>query len=123
MINGFEKHTHDLTEYEFKTLLPVLISGFRSKIGEDRSVTSDHIVNTLKTKGYKISNVRVRKLINYIRNNNLVPFLVANSKGYYIETDINKMKKYIESLKQRANEINRTANSLEKQLKTAICQY
>tara|TARA_R110002012_G_scaffold26744_3_gene86520 strand:- start:2526 stop:2900 length:375 start_codon:yes stop_codon:yes gene_type:complete len=116
-INGFENKTYELTEYEKNVLLPTLIKGLRTKIGVEKAVTSNQILERLQNKGFDLNSARIRKLINYIRVNHEIPFLMASSKGYYIEHDVTKMKSYIESLKQRANSILNVAQCLDKQLK------
>jgi hypothetical protein len=116
MLNGFEKYTHDLTDAE-KELVPVFMNGFKTKIGKQNAVTNKEIVSKLSRK-YKISDARVRKIINYIRNENLIPGLVASSEGYYITRDPVDLKRYIESLDGREKAIRRikqaTINFLQK---------
>lgn len=99
MITGFENITHDLTEYE-KGLVPVFAMGFKSKVGKENAVTNKQIVEKLSSK-YKITDARVRKIINYIRNKNIIPGLVASSDGYYVTNDPEELKRYISSLDQR----------------------
>ena len=116
MINGFEEITYHLTEYERDILLPIMIKGLKKRHGIENAITSKVIQEKCSDAGYKLNGARIRKLINYIRINHLVPFLMATSKGYYVENDISKLYTYIESLNQRANAILAVAKSLEKQL-------
>lgn len=102
MLEGFENITYDLTEKE-KELIPVFIRGFKNKIGKDKAVTSFQIIERLK--GHDLSGPRVRKIINYIRNNYLLPGLIATSDGYYISRDPAEVKNYINSLVHREKAI------------------
>tara|TARA_Y100000385_G_scaffold277695_1_gene325016 strand:- start:1491 stop:1838 length:348 start_codon:yes stop_codon:yes gene_type:complete len=103
MINGFYKETHELNEYEQNILLPVILRGLSTKTGESKAVTNKHIIESLKIKGYqKLTPARVRKIINNIRVNGLLKNLVASSKGYWIEPNIERRKLYSDSIIQRA---------------------
>lgn len=104
MLAGFEETTYELTDFE-KSLLPVFIKGFARKHGKHDAVTNRQIVARLKSAYPKITEVRVRKIINHIRKNNLIPGLVADSKGYYVTQDPEEVKRYIHSLAGRESEI------------------
>jgi hypothetical protein len=115
MINGFEEETQPLTDYEKDTLLPIMVKGLSKKVGNELAITNKVMVSVMRTAGYKISEARVRKLINHIRRNDLVPLLIASSKGYYIENDDEKVREYIESLHQRASAIYAVGRSVQRQ--------
>lgn len=112
MINGFENITQPLSEYEKNTLLPIFVKGLLKKVGHSNAVTNKHMVQGLKKLGHNVNDARVRKLINFIRNKNLIPGLIASSRGYYISNDPEEVEKYCESLAQRSNEINRIKNRM-----------
>ena len=103
----------DLSEYELITLVPAFLVSFRGKIGPEMAVTNKVIVERLRKKGYKINDVRVRKLINYIRRESLIPGLVASSKGYYVSNDTEELQRYIDSLDGREAEIRRIKKSMQ----------
>lgn len=121
MLPGFEDITHELTDDE-RALLPKFIRGFRNKFGPDNAVTNKHIIAGFKASGTKISDARVRKIINYIRTHDLVPGLVATSKGYYVTRDPMTIKKYIQSLDARIREIQRVRDAMARDLKTNFSQ-
>lgn len=114
MITGFEEITQPLTEYEQNTLLPKFIESFTKKIGKDKAVTNKTICEKLSAAGDRITDARVRKIINYIRNNNLVPGLIATSAGYYVSTDPTEVKAYIDSLTGRASAIAHVRDNMQK---------
>lgn len=120
MLPGFEEITSELTAYEKETLLPKMIRGLSTKIGKVNAVTNLQIVTAMKSKGYKISGVRVRKLVNYIRNNGEILGLVASSLGYYITDDPEDVKRYIESLEGRESEIRRVKQRMQKYLSDIV---
>ena len=116
MINGFEKQTHDLTNYERNTLLPIMCKCFSHHIGKENAVTNSVICEKMNNKGYeKVTEARVRKIINYIRTNNIVPRLMASGSGYYITNNPSELKDYISSLKGRKEAIEGVICAVQKQ--------
>jgi hypothetical protein len=106
MIEGFEDITFDLTDHEKNVLVPLFIKGFQKKIGRKNAVTARQISKALKDNfSHKVDGPRIRKIVNFIRMNWLVPGLVATSQGYYIETDKEEVSKYVRSLTGRIEAI------------------
>jgi hypothetical protein len=64
----------------------------------------------------KLTEPRLRKIVNYIRTNSLLP-LIATSSGYYVSNDRMEIINQIESLEQRANSIARCALGLKNFIK------
>ena len=119
MLTGFENETHDLTDYELQQVLPAIRSGLLKKEGVEKAVTNKAIVAGLGQKlGIKTNEARVRKIINYIRNKNMIPRLIASSKGYYIASNRQEVLDYIESLRGRENAIKQVRVSMEDQLQS-----
>lgn len=114
MINGFQTETQPLTDYERQTLLPVMIAGLRRKTGRGMAVTNKYILSRLKDR-YKISEARVRKLINHIRVNGLVPCLIATSEGYYIAQSEQELADYEQSLLSREEAIRAVRLAIDRQ--------
>lgn len=116
MIKGFFNETAPLSEYELNVLLPVMVRSLRVKQGKAMAVTSTYIVETLRGKGYEITPARVRKLVNHIRVNNLVPRLIATSSGYYVATTREEMIDFIDSLIGREEAIRAVRVAMERQV-------
>jgi len=114
MIQGFSEQTEPLTPYEQEILVPVLCRGLQSKVGKERAVTNKHIVACLKGK-YQIGEARVRKIINHIRINGLVPCLMATSGGYYVATEEAELKEYEDSLLGREQAIRAVRMAITRQ--------
>lgn len=117
MIKNFEEQTAPLSEYEEKTLVPVFIRGLITKVGKDNAITNGQIVTAMKGAGYRISDTRVRKIINHIRINGLVQGVIATSDGYYIATTEQELADYEESLLGRENAIRAVRLSMARQRK------
>ena len=117
MITGFEEQTEPLTDQEREVFLPPIIKGLRVKVGKEKAVTNKDIVRGLKANcDIKIGEARVRKMINYIRNNDIIPCLIATSKGYYIAETKNEILDYIDSLYGRVEAIEADALSMKRQM-------
>jgi len=101
MIKGFNKETAPLNDYERDTLLPVIIKGLKTKVGVGRIIASSKIIACMKRAGYKLDGPRLRKIINFIRANELVPCLVSNGKGYFVATSADEVDDCIASLQGR----------------------
>lgn len=115
MITGFENITHELTEEEL-TLIPVLVAGFKRRT-KDNPIKAPQIVKLVnefmqgKGSKVKLSEPRLRKCVNHIRTNGLLP-LIATSHGYYVSTDPQEIKSQIQSLYERASSIRRCADGM-----------
>lgn len=117
MITGHEDMTRPLTEKELGTIIPVLIKGLAGKT-KDNPVTNDEIRAGLKARGYgAIGAARVRKMINYIRGESLLPVL-ATKEGYFTSHEPKEIKEEIESLEQRVQSMVYSINGLKKILHT-----
>lgn len=119
MIKNFEYLTREMTDDE-KKLVPVLIKGFSTKT-KDNPIKAPDIVQAINAKKESLklksafSEVRLRKLVNFIRAEGILP-LIATSNGYFCSEDKEEIKNQIESLTQRANAIMVSADGLKKYL-------
>jgi hypothetical protein len=110
MIKGFEEQTHELTEYEINNIVPILVEGLNKRVGKDRAITNPvickHLTGFYSIK--KINEPRVRKCIHFIRQRNLVPRLIATSKGYWVATSLQELLDWQTTLKGRINAMAKT---------------
>jgi hypothetical protein len=121
MITNFEIITAELTEDE-KEMIPYLIKGFQTH-GKENPVTAPEIVKTFnnflqgKEIKYKLTEVKLRKMVNFIRSNSVLP-LIATSAGYFVTNDETEIRLQIRSLEERAKSIKDAANGLYQFVKT-----
>jgi hypothetical protein len=117
MITNFEHVTFELTNEEME-ILPLVMHGFRH-YKKTNPIKAELIVSRMNVflheHGYKIkmSQPRLRKMVNYIRSNSLIP-LIANSQGYFTSDCKQTILEQITSLQERANSIERCAQGLKK---------
>lgn len=115
MIKGFDKVTLPLNEYERDILLPIMVNSLITKIGSKKAVTNVTIVSKLRSIGHKISEPRVRKIINHIRTHDLIKGIIATSDGYYIAQSRQEYDDYIESLQGRISAIEQVKEAIIRQ--------
>ena len=116
-LTNFEDQTPELTPEEMAEL-PAVIHSFRyyDKRNPIKAVVIVQKMNIyLKMKGskMKMTDVRLRRMVNYIRTNGLLP-LIATSKGYFTSKNKQEIELQIKSLQERARSIQRCANGLKK---------
>ena len=115
MIQGFDKQTAPINDYERDTLLPLIVRGLETKIGAARVITGSTIIRKMRALGYKLDGPRLRKIINHIRANSLVSCLVSTSAGYYVATSAAEVDECIASLKGRVSAIQANIDALQQQ--------
>jgi len=116
MITNFEEITKVMTEDE-KKLVPIIIKGLSTKT-KDNPIKGADIVNAINENkdkyGIKVFNEpRLRKIINFIRSEGILP-VMGTLNGYYCTKDRTELESQIESLTQRAEAIMTSANGLKK---------
>lgn len=117
MIINFEKQTHELTEYEQRTVMPQVIKGLSKRIGKENAITNKMMVQKLRDHGYKVNEPRIRKIIHEIRITGAVECLMATSSGYYISYNWDELNQYTQSLCQRADSIYHIAKQMDYQMR------
>ena len=116
-ITNFEDFTNELNDKELE-ILPLVIHSFR-KYDKDSPIKSAEIVKKmniyLQERDYKIkmTGARLRKMVNFIRSNSLLP-LIATSKGYFTSKNKETVEKQIQSLLERSRSIRLCADGLTK---------
>lgn len=105
MLTGFEEIQSDLTDDE-KAFARWLVPNLAKHIGKEMSITNKTIRERLEKMGKgTYSDAFIRRIIHFIRVENLVMGLIATSRGYYVVSNASELKDYIESLEQRENQI------------------
>lgn len=117
MLHGFSIETKPLTEVE-KKLLPGIVRGLSTYIGSANAISNQEIIEKVFSKRkIKLSEARVRKIINHIRVNGLLPGLVANGCGYYITNNIIELREYDKSLAGREMAIHAVRDKLREHIR------
>lgn len=105
MVKGHEEITYELTDYELdlaRRIAPIL----KSKTKENPVLAKQIIdgCNTAWNLSPKLTDVRLRKIINYYRVESILP-VISTSKGYHVSYDEQEINDMMSSLCQRGNSI------------------
>lgn len=102
MLVGFEDITVELNIYE-KELAAWIAECFKKRNpGKKNAVTNGRICAAyLKERGEKITGVRIRKVVQYIRTHNLVPRLCSTGTGYFVAATDKEWEDWKTSMNQR----------------------
>lgn len=100
-----------LNEYEIG-LVDIIIHGLKKRTVAN-PITGAKICATMRERGYKITEPRLRKIINHIRANAMLP-VVASSHGYYTTNSRRVVQDQIDSMKSRQAGIQAAIEGMEK---------
>ena len=120
-VTNFESITYELTEDELKHVNGLVLAlKLRTK---ESAIKAPEIVKSMNIFAErhdlcKMTDARLRKCINYIRSNSILP-VIAGSNGYYTSFDEKELSDQIKSLTERANSILDCVFGLNKILKNS----
>jgi hypothetical protein len=109
----FKNITDELTQTEKEKFVPMLIDTLNGSHTENR-MTGKAICGWFKSCGHNVSEVRLRKMINYIRVLNLIKghVVIGAGNGYFITSDPHIVQEQIESLQGRIDSMKAVIDSL-----------
>lgn len=109
---NFENITQDLKQKEIDIALEIFYRIRKHHVGKNNAVKSSRIVKSYNEKNdLKLTGVKIRKMINWLRSGGLV--VCGSEKGYYYPENKTDLQKSIKSLTQRVNQIQRSIKGLE----------
>jgi hypothetical protein len=100
MLKGFEDITTDITPEEIETA-KWIAKGLNLRVGKENAITNKGIREAILKHGTKVSDIRLRRMIQYVRAYNLVPCLCAGQLGYYRAKNEEEWESWKTSMKQR----------------------
>lgn len=109
-----------ITPMERNIIIPFVINLLEKTNGEGKQLYAQEIVDEVNgemfafnNKPYKLHQSILRKIMNHIRINSILP-VISGNKGYYISYDKQDVFNMVESLESRANSIQSSADGLKK---------
>lgn len=108
MLKGFEEITSELYPSEKAVLLPMLMAKLVTHKGQGNAITNPELIQYCATRGVKANPGRVRKVIEHIRQSNLLEGLIANKRGYFMCETPAEFKEWLETMEQRRNALDAT---------------
>ncbi len=105
----------ELTNHEKNVLLPLVVQILQHRDTKQKVFSNLKIRNVLREFGEEIKDSQIRKLVFHIRNKNLIELLIANSNGYFVASNIDDVRAWIDTHKGKIMAMEKTLNSIEKQ--------
>ncbi len=121
MLTNFETITEDLTELETKVVLPAIAKRLFLRQGSEQAITGREICEKMNEKNifihhkYKLTAVKLRKVISAMRLLSSPPLICSTSNGYFVAKTEEEIDSCIESLEQRIRHQQRTLDALKLQ--------
>lgn len=112
MITNFEEITAPLSIEERELL--ICVYDVIKKVDKNNPIKAPNLIQRVKqiTNKEKFAQARLRKIINFIRANGILP-VIATSNGYYTSYETNEILKEIKSLNERADAIKFASDGLK----------
>jgi hypothetical protein len=116
MLTLFTNITEDLTDLEKGTLVPMLLDTLRFS-SESNCMKGRILSNWFKASSYDVSEVRIRKMVNYIRVTNAAKpkVLIGTSKGYFLTDNVTTVDSQIESMEGRIDSMKAAVDAMKAQ--------
>lgn len=115
-MKNFEEFTHNLTDGE-KWTAELLVLFFADRTGKKNTFRNQDLQAYLeRVHGVVHSAPRIRKIIQYIRMKGMIKGLIATGRGYWVTTDPEELKSWIESMKERENAVRASRKAGERDL-------
>ena len=100
--NDFEEFTVEITEKDMPKVNRVA-EGLAKRVSKRMAMTNSRIRAYLKTEGLDIGDAEMRKIIQFIRQNNIVRRLCSSGKGYYVASTNEEWLEWLDSYRRRTN--------------------
>lgn len=112
----FTNITEELTDFEKKTIVPLFLNTLSETHSGNRFKTK-WICGWFRASGYRVTDIRLRKMVNYIRVTNKAwpKVLIGASNGYFLTGDIKTVDNQIDSMRGRVNQMNAAIDAMEAQ--------
>lgn len=116
MLTLFTNITEELTDVEKHTLVRLILERLEYT-SEENCYTGKQLCGYLRSLNYQTSEVRIRKMINYIRVTNAArpKVLIGGGKGYFLTADVKVVDDQIESLEGRRDSMNAALDAIKAQ--------
>ena len=112
----FTNITEELTELEKNQLVPDLLR-LLAPTSDEAAMKSKWLVEMFKAMGYQVSDVRIRKMVNYIRVTNAArpKVLIGSSQGYFLTSNLKVVDEQIQSLEGRIDSMKAAIDAIRAQ--------
>jgi hypothetical protein len=105
-----------LSSHEQNVLMPLVVGIMSHRNDKEKVFSNIKIRRVLKDFGQDINDMQIRKIVFHIRNNNIIPLLLANNEGYYIGTNIQQVNAWIETQEGKIEAMKLTLQNIKEQM-------
>lgn len=102
-----------LNDFERGVLLPLVVGFLCDARG--RKLTSYMIAEAIRKQGHTCNSFTVRRIVNHIRCNAIIPCLASGNNGYFVASNAGEITDTINSLEGRVDAIQEVIESLREQ--------
>ncbi len=114
-LKNFEEITEDLTEAEKKTAVSIFNNIKKNYVGKNNACKSSKIVEAYRNAGKPLTDVRIRKMMNFLRSFDFP--ICSSANGYFYPATKQELEETIFSLEQRVRQQNISITGLKRSLK------
>ena len=105
--------TDRLNEYERGIIVPLVCDMLRKSCG--RPLPSSVIAEGIRSRGFTVTTRCVRRVINHIRREGLVPCVASSPKGFFVASNEREITDCIYTLESLADSIQEVIEALKSQ--------
>ena len=107
MIENFEEFTPNVSKDDMEAI-DLLRTFLINRVGKSKGITNSQLRILLRQQDHIVNGAKLRRYIQYIRANKMIPMLCAGKKGYYIAENEEQWLKYKEAFASRTRSMNYT---------------
>jgi hypothetical protein len=103
-----------LTNPQEKKMIPIIVKALKAT-DYDNPLTNAQLCKLLRKDGYNCAEPTMRKLIHFIRVENIIPCLIASQWGYWVEEEREYVDGYITMMQGRIREMRMVVKAMKVQ--------
>lgn len=110
----------ELSTHEREVLMPLVMQMLSHRNTKQKVFSNTKIRKVLKEFGEDINDSQIRKIVFYVRNNDLINLLIANNEGYFVSYNRADVEKWIQMQEGKISAMQSTLFSIKRQLKENV---
>ncbi len=110
----------ELSTHEREVLMPLVMQMLSHRNTKQKVFSNTKIRKVLKEFGEDINDSQIRKIVFYVRNNDLINLLIANNEGYFVSYNRADVEKWIQMQEGKISAMQSTLFSVKRQLEENV---
>lgn len=104
-MQSFSEATATLNAYEIQTIVPLLVEKFKQHKGQGNAIKNKQLIAYCYANGIRLSEPRIRKIVEYIRQHELITGLIAKQFGYFLAENPEEILRWVGTMIKRRDAI------------------